>query len=328
MSKSSTGQKLAELAARCNEPNSTAAAVALRAALADRSNYVIQKAAQVIGQARLDALTPDLIRAFERLLVEPEKTDPGCLGKTAIVEALVNLEHDDVAFYRRAIKYRQAEPVWGGKEDSAAHLRAAAAAGLAVCARPLDALLELADLLMDRARTARAGAAGALAQLSAPEGIALLRLKLLMGDGDPEVLGECSTAILKLAGDAGLPYVLGLLHDDNADVCIQAALALGQSRLPAALQPLRLCWSSEADLSVKEILLSAIALLRQAESTAFLVSLITEAGVETAASAIRALASMRSSPEVRRAVEAAVAARGDPKLQATLAAEFPHSSPA
>ena len=150
-----------------------------------------------------------------------------------------------------------------------------------------------------------------------------MRLKLRMGDGEPEVLGECSTAILKLAGDDGLPYVLGLLSDDNPDVCIQAALALGQSRLPARLQPLRLCLSSQADLSVKDILLAAIALLRRPESTAFLVSLIAESGSDTAASAIRALASMRSSPAVCAAVEAAVVARGEPKLQATFGAEFP-----
>jgi hypothetical protein len=323
MSKSSTGQKLAELAACCNEPNSAAAADALRAAVADRSNYVVQKAAQIIGRAKLEALMPELVRAFDRLLVEPEKADPGCLSKTAIIEALVNLEYDDVAFYRRAIKYRQAEAVWGGEEDSAAHLRAAAAAGLAACARPLDALLELADLLMDRARSARAGAARALAQLSAPEGIALLRLKLLMGDNDPEVLGECCAAILKLAGEAGLPYVLGLLRSDNPDVCIQAALALGQSRSLAALEPLRLCWSTQADPSVKNVLLASIALLRRAESTEFLVSLITESGIETAASAIRALASMRSAPEVREAARAAVAARDEPKLKTLFAAEFP-----
>ena len=73
---------------------------------------------------------PELVQAFQRLLEEPEKTDPGCLGKTAIVITLVNLEYEDVAFYRRAIRYVQAEPVWGGEQDSAAHLRAAAAAGL------------------------------------------------------------------------------------------------------------------------------------------------------------------------------------------------------
>jgi HEAT repeat protein len=323
MSKSlPVGQRLAALATCCCEPNSAEAASALRAALADRSNYVVKKAAGIIGEAKLVALAPELVQAFQRLLDEPEKSDPGCLGKTAIVVTLVNLEYEDVAFYRRAIRYVQAEPVWGGEQDSAAQLRAAAAAGLVGCARVLEALLELADLLMDRAKDARAGAARALAQLSAPEGAALLRLKLQMGDPEPEVLGECSTAILKLAGDDGLPYVVGLLVAENPDVCIQAALALGQSRQPAALAPLRDCWERHSDASVKDVLLASIGLMRRPGSTDFLVSLVAKADLGTAGSAIRALTALRSADDVRQAVEAAVVARGEPKLIAEFKAEF------
>jgi HEAT repeat protein len=318
----STSQKLAELNAQCAEPKSADSIGALRAALQDRSNYLAKKAAEIIEAAKLDELIPELRAAFERLAIEPEKSDAGCLGKTAVMQALVNLGHDDVEFYRRGIKCRQPEGVWGGERDSADGLRAAAAAGLAGWARVLDALSEFADLLVDREKQARIGAARAIAQMNCPDGIPLLRLKLLTGDKDPEVLGECSSALLKLAAEAGIPYVARLLTSVDPDLCIQAALALGESRQAEAFEPLRQCWERQADASTKAILLTCIGLLRRTEAIKFLISLISRQDLDTAVGAIRALAPLRSADEVRREVEAVAISSGSARLIEVFKAEF------
>ena len=45
------------------------------------------------------------------------------LGKTAIVKALVALEYSESAAFLRASRHVQMEPVWGGQEHAAIHLR-------------------------------------------------------------------------------------------------------------------------------------------------------------------------------------------------------------
>ncbi len=318
----SVSQKLAELTAGCADAKSPAAVADLRRALEDRSNYVVKKAAQLIDAAKLKSLTSELAAAYERLTIDPEKSDPGCLGKLAVMQALVNLEYQDADFYRRGLKYRQVEGLWRGEDDPAAELRGAAAAGFAACARVIDVLSEMADLLVDRFKLARIGAARAIAQLNSPDGIPLLRLKLLTGDKDPEVLGECAGALLKLACEGGLPYVVGLLNSLDPDICIQAALALGESRRPEALEPLKQCWQRQTDASTRGIVLTCIALLRRAEAAKFLISLISADDPTTAGEAIHALASSRSLADVRRDTEAAVRATGNSRLIDLFNAEF------
>jgi hypothetical protein len=54
---------------------------------------------------------------FERLLVQPGKRDPGCVGKLAVLDALDHLEdHDDAPFLLGA-HYVQREPAFGGPVD-------------------------------------------------------------------------------------------------------------------------------------------------------------------------------------------------------------------
>src|SRR3954449_1479835 len=99
------------------------AAPALRKALNDRVNLVAAKAANVAAALPAPELVPDLLRAFDRLFIDPLKTDPQCWGKNAIALALRDLGHRDSAAYLRGAVHIQLEPVWGRSEDTAGPLR-------------------------------------------------------------------------------------------------------------------------------------------------------------------------------------------------------------
>jgi hypothetical protein len=58
-----------------------------------------------------------------------------------------------------------------------------------------------------------------------------LRLKVKIGDGDPQVLSECFMGLLKLALAQSLPLVAEFFDRHEAQVCAMAALALGESHL-------------------------------------------------------------------------------------------------
>src|SRR5438128_440455 len=124
-----TETKVAHLKTLRNDPHSAAALTEFKKALADRSNYVVARAAEMIGEFEIRSLAPELVAAFDRLLIDPSKTDPQCLAKSAIAEALVRIEQDDWAFFLKGMHHFQPEPVWGGEQDSAALLRATCALG-------------------------------------------------------------------------------------------------------------------------------------------------------------------------------------------------------
>src|SRR5437868_4059327 len=189
--RATTETKIANLKGLRSDPHSAAALSELRKALADRSNYVAARAATLIGEFEIKSLAADLSDAFERFLIDPSKTDPQCLAKGAIAEALVRLEWDDQEFFQRGMHYSQPEPVWGGQQDSAAQLRGTCALGFvqSSCGDAVRVLNQLADLLADSEKPARIGAIRAVAQFSRLEGTPLLRFKIRSGDEAADVVG-------------------------------------------------------------------------------------------------------------------------------------------
>src|SRR5262249_24930734 len=105
--------------------------VRLRERIGDRSNLVVAAAAAIAAENALIELWPDLEAAFDRFLVNPLKNDKLCRAKIAIIQTLDKMEHQGTEVFRRAARHVQLEPVWGGTEDSAAPLRAAAVVALA-----------------------------------------------------------------------------------------------------------------------------------------------------------------------------------------------------
>lgn len=97
-------RKLEALAALRSVPREQAVEPA-RKALRDRSNYVVSKAATIAGEMGIAELIPDLVRAFDRFMTDPVKTDPQCWAKNAIVKALKDLNHDDPIVFLRGIEH-------------------------------------------------------------------------------------------------------------------------------------------------------------------------------------------------------------------------------
>jgi HEAT repeat protein len=277
----------------------------LRRALAGRSAHVAAKAAQIAGECELESVVPDLVAAFERFLDNPVKSDPQCVAKAAIVEALQRMAACEPGVYLRGIGHVQLEPVWGGRADSAAGLRGVSAFGLVADPEP-------------RARVAAARAIGAREDES---GIPLLRLKALVGDEDPEVVSECFSALLSLGGGESVEFVARFLDHAAEETRESAALALGSSRRAEALAVLRRSFEQSPGEPRRRTALLAISMLKRDEALEFLLALVAEAPGPTARLALEALALHRYDDALVVRVRAA-AVRDDADLTAVLAKSF------
>src|SRR5262249_61336434 len=90
----------------------------LRQALRGRSSHVAAKASQVIGELGLRVLAADAAAAFDRFLVNPVKSDPGCRAKVEIARALYELGEDPAAVFPRGVRPRQMAPLFSGRADT------------------------------------------------------------------------------------------------------------------------------------------------------------------------------------------------------------------
>lgn len=303
-------RKLEALQADLNQiradPTTEAAQAILLQALGSKFGVAIAQAARIIRDAALVDLLPELATTFTRLLQAPV-TDPNCIGKRAIADTLYRLSYPETELFLAGIRHVQMEPVWGGQVDTAAGLRATCALGL-VRANYLEMFNELADLLADPESEARIGAARALAYSGSLQAVPLLRLRLQIGD-EASVLAECCSALLRLVPDASLPLVARFLQSPNPQISEMAALALGESRLPAALPFLQQWWQQCPDSELRRTGLLAIAMLRQEEAIEFLLSLLAlpKPQAQTTAAALAALQLYADDPKLMARVEAILA---------------------
>ncbi len=170
----------------------------LKTAIDDRSNLIVAAAAAIAGDQGLVELAPTLASALDRFLVDPLKTDKLCRAKLAVIQALDKLEHGAPDVFLKAARHVQLEPVWGGSEDTAAPLRAAAL--LALARIDVDGLLTLlVDALVDPQKDVRIAAAQALGYHGSESAGLILRLKARLGDREPEVFSECLCGLLACA---------------------------------------------------------------------------------------------------------------------------------
>jgi hypothetical protein len=289
----------------------------LQAALADSNSRVVAKAAQLAEQRLCYAAIPAMIAAFARFEVDGVKRDPRCFAKQAIARALVALDCDDAEFMRRGIALRQMEPVWGGSEDTAVDIRTTCAMGL-VNSGYSRAIHELTQLLNDTDAIARQGAVRAIACCVPREAELLLRFKVLTGDSESVVLGECFVALLQVNSLESVPLVARYLSSRDSTLVEQAALALGGSRLPSALQCLQDAWGATLLTSEqRKILTRSAALHRSDAAYDWLLGLIRDASVPAAQAAIEALSIYKQNAPLKAKVAAAVEARAEPRLNDT-----------
>jgi hypothetical protein len=303
-----------ELAALDALPDERAARIAtLQRALAGHYR-IAAKAARAAEDALLYELVPALKSSYARFLVKPLKQDPNCYAKKALARALVALDCHDVDFLLGGVRYRQLEPVWGGTADTAVDVRASCAMGLVASGYP-RALVELTALLNDADAGARLGAVRAIACGNPREAELLLRAKALGGDAEPQIVGECFTGLLAVAPEESIPFVAGyLVHADGA-LRELAALALGESRLDGALQPLKEAWGEV--LVVEEFrraLLRAAAAHRSEAAFDWLLEIVVDARGPIAVAVIEAVAPYKHNAKLMQRLTSAVTERGDETL--------------
>jgi HEAT repeat protein len=260
----------------------------LKQVMRSKHAIAVARAAKLVNRMNAQVLIPDLVAAFERFMVNAATTDQSCIAKKTIAQTLYRLDYSQEDLFLQGIKHVQMEPVWGGKVDTAPGLRGFCALGLVRMNYPL-VMVELADLLADPEPEARISAARAIAYTENSQGVPLLRLKVKLGDKDPQVLSECFIALLKLAPDSSLSLVSGFLEHPDAQISEMAALALGESRIEAAFPVLRQWWQHSRDPELRRSVLLAIAMLRKDEALEFLVSMIEQGKLSEAKDAVAAL---------------------------------------
>ena len=206
--------------------------------------------------------------------------------------------------------------MWGGTTDTAPALRSLCALGLVQANHP-QVLNELADLLADAEHDARAGAARAVGYSQNPAGIPLLRLKIHIGDSEPQVLSECFISLLQLS-PAQAPLVVDSLKTGSEPVQALAALALGEARIPEAFTSIKQQWQRTRSPELRERFLLAIATLRTEEAIAFLIGLLARGNAQDAQAALVALDIYRHTTDIWQQVAKAVQIRDDASLTAML----------
>jgi hypothetical protein len=297
----------------------------LREALAHAHYRPVARAAELAAEGLHYGLEPALVDAFRRLAARDHKHDPGCIAKGALARALVALDCLDAGFYRQGIRFRQPEPVWGDSVDTAADVRASCAMGLAASGDP-DALLALVDLLADPEHRARVGAVRAIGCTQPLAAAAVLRTKALVGDAEPEVIGECFRALLAVAPDNSPEFVarwLDPLQGGGRELAELAALALGESRLDAAVALLRARWEAEPlRRPADRVLLRAAAMARTAAAVDWLLNLAAAADATTAAWVIEELTPYRTGRRLAEDLRDRLRARGDAPLLAAFQERF------
>ena len=314
MSRSSKDQ-LNDLELAAADPSTAMDAVTF--ALEKSSYRIAKRAGEIAVQLESEQLLAPLESAFHRFCRRGEKSDPGCVAKTVIIDALRTLHFDDEDFFAAACQYSQPEPVWGGSVDAAAELRVLAAFALVEMNSRL-ALPILVDLLVDDEKTCRAGAARALAATGQPAAKLLLRLKTHLGDPEPQVLGECLTGLLDIAQAEAVPIVAGYLMDASLDNRLEAAIALGSSRQVAALEPLQRQFQAADEHEEKSIVLTAIALLQHDDAIEFVRQQLQSKKVQMAVAAIHALSHVRDKQTVKKHLEPLFNKRQHPDIEAAL----------
>jgi HEAT repeat protein len=315
-------EKLAVLRELRGQPPSPEQKARLKKLLGDRSNLVVAASAAIAGENTLLELAPDLETAFGRFLINPLKSDKLCRAKLAIVQALDKMEHLHPDVFAKASTYVQLEPVWGGSEDTAAPLRAAALIALARI-EGSHSLTRLVDTIVDPARDVRMAAAQAMGYVGTEAAGLLLRLKTRLGDRDADVLSECFSALLTVDAGQNLAFVAGYLEPEETAHCEAAAMALGKSRLPEAVEPLASCWRRCGPSDIGRQVLLAIAMLRLPAAFDYLVDLVSSDSEKAAIAALAALKIHNYDARLRERLAEVVGGTGNPVIRAVFDRDFP-----
>jgi HEAT repeat protein len=224
---------------------------------------------------------------------------------------LKDLCHAESDPFLRGLQHVQMEPVWNGQEDTAAVLRGTCAMALVQCTDLTrdEIILHLIEALTEPKSSVRADAARALEQMEGREVVWLLRMKARVGDREPPVTGQVLESLLRLEGQAAVVFVATFLEHKEEEVCEEAALALGASRFPLAIEALKGAWLKQRERTLGPVLLRALSASRQETAIEFLLNIIREGSRRDAEDALRALELHRNSEELSKRIAQAAASR-------------------
>jgi HEAT repeat protein len=324
--RASTEEKISALRELEHEPITEGTRKALGKALTGANNILVAEAAKVAGRLGVQALMPDLLKAFDRFLDNPLKRDKGCLAKEAIIEALDNLEYDDKAVFLQGIQYFQIEPAYLRPVDTAAILRGKCAFAL-VRIGEAGVVFDLVELLTDPEPQARIAAVKALTGISSDIGEPLLRLKAKQGDEDHQVVAECLFALMQVNPGDSICFVERFLDagdsteiSDRASILAEyAALAIGESRLDNAFEILHRRREMSMDPGFQDMLLMPMALTRHEKAFDYLIDVIENGHKQGAVLAVNAI-KIFGDESHQQIIKKAVAYRDDPEVSEAYAA--------
>ena len=293
----------------------------IRQALSGANNILSARAAQSAAILKLRDLGQELIAVFDRCMQNPAKTDPGCRAKLAAIEALNALDYPGADIFLRGIRHVQMEWSFGQPVDTADNLRAACAFGLYRLGHP-ELLFELVTLLTDVQPAARRAAIKILTEPGHEWSELLLRMKVLQGDREVVVLGDCFSGLMAIAPLHSLRFVAQFILSEDAGIAEEAALAIGNSRLPEAFALLCDYRNDSVAPAFKRMLLLPIALTRCDEAFNLLISVVKEEHPDNAEAAVQALSIYGNNPERHGQIREAVFARNDPSISAAYEKEM------
>ena len=261
----------------------------------------------------MDGLSPELVKAFERLLKGGVSADKGCAASTAIARALFALDYDGAELYLAGMHHVQIEPAYIRPTDTAVDLRSICAMGL-VSTNYRHKLRELVDLLVDPEWQARAGAVRAIATAGSEPAALLLRLKAQIGDKEPDVMADCFSGLLTMEGVEALPLVTSFADGRAADgrakeLSETAILALGESRRAEAVEWLKEKFARTADGETRQAILLALATSRTEPAIEFVLGLIRSGSEKTSEMALSAMEVNRGDRRLQEEVEKALQER-------------------
>jgi hypothetical protein len=147
-------------------------------------------------------------------------------------------------------------------------------------------------------------------------------MKILAGDRDGDVTAECFNGLMKLTPTKSLEFVARFLDADDPATAESAALALGASRLPAALDVLMRQWSRQVRPEPRRPLLLAIAMTRQPAAIDFLLERALDDSASAAADAVAAMGMYKHDDAVRARLTSIVRERNSAAIIAVFEKSF------
>jgi hypothetical protein len=139
-------------------------------------------------------------------------------------------------------------------------------------------------------------------------------MKARVGDREPPITGQGLESLLRLEGSAAVPFVAEFLEYEE-EIREEAALALGSSRLPPAIDVLKKAWTKSRGRKHGKVeglpLLRAISASRQDAAIEFLLHIVREGRQRESEDALTALELHRDSKELSKRIAEAVAGRSD-----------------